>query len=230
VKKFKSKGYKVAAVSRNPTLEVKGSADLVLSADFNDPSSIAGVFQRVDGELGIPNVVVYNAYSSLPLSNDNPLQRSVDDFIKDMNINTISAYAAAQEAVKGFEKLPFKVQKTFMFTGNILNTATSPTTMSFGAGKFSSWYIIYTLAAAFKKNGFRFYYVDERTPEGKGMRYISGEAHANMFIELAEKAEQGAPLSTFVKDKGYTAFAGNEIVDLPVLTLEELADLKYGAP
>jgi len=60
VKKFKSKGYKVAAVSRNPTLEVKGSADLVLSADFNDPSSIAGVFQRVDGELGIPNVVVYN--------------------------------------------------------------------------------------------------------------------------------------------------------------------------
>jgi hypothetical protein len=37
-------------------------------------------------------------------------------------VNTLSAYAAAQEAVKGFDKLPENVKKTFIFTGNKGNT------------------------------------------------------------------------------------------------------------
>jgi NAD(P)-dependent dehydrogenase (short-subunit alcohol dehydrogenase family) len=60
VSKFKSKGYKVAAVSRNPIAEVRRDADLVLSADFSDPNCFAGIFERVEGELGLPNVVIYN--------------------------------------------------------------------------------------------------------------------------------------------------------------------------
>jgi hypothetical protein len=37
-------------------------------------------------------------------------------------VNTVSAYAAAQAAVKGFEKLPDDVLKTVIFTGNAGNT------------------------------------------------------------------------------------------------------------
>lgn len=57
---FKSKGYKIAAVSRNPKEEVKRSADLVLSTDFNDPSNLISIFEKVEQQLGIPNVVIYN--------------------------------------------------------------------------------------------------------------------------------------------------------------------------
>jgi NAD(P)-dependent dehydrogenase (short-subunit alcohol dehydrogenase family) len=60
VSKFKSKGYKVAAVSRNPIAEVRQDADLVLSADFSDPNCFAGIFEQVEGALGLPNVVIYN--------------------------------------------------------------------------------------------------------------------------------------------------------------------------
>ena len=67
VRKFKTEGFKVAAVSRNPTDEVRSAADLVLSADFADPQSIAGVFEKVESELGTPNVVVYNGMARISI-------------------------------------------------------------------------------------------------------------------------------------------------------------------
>ena len=60
VTKFKAEGYKVAAASRNPVNEIRNEADLTLVADFEDPSCIAGIFEKVEKELGVPNVVVYN--------------------------------------------------------------------------------------------------------------------------------------------------------------------------
>jgi NAD(P)-dependent dehydrogenase (short-subunit alcohol dehydrogenase family) len=57
---FKARGYKVASVSRTPSDAIQNAADLVLIADFSDPSSIAGVFSKVEAQLGIPNVVIYN--------------------------------------------------------------------------------------------------------------------------------------------------------------------------
>lgn len=57
---FKSKGYKVASVARTIRDEVAASSDLVLTADFSDPSAIKGVFEKVEQQLGVPNVVIYN--------------------------------------------------------------------------------------------------------------------------------------------------------------------------
>ncbi|TVY46332.1 hypothetical protein LOCC1_G004264 [Lachnellula occidentalis] len=233
IKKFKSKGYKVAAVSRNPVEEVKESADLVLSGDFNDPSGITAIFEKVERELGTPNVVIYNAYSFAPTaleqSDPNPLSFSIEGLIRDLNVNTVSPYAAAQEAVKRFAQLPSDVSKIFIYTGNKANTVVAPGILSFGMTKGATWYMIQSLVAAFKDSGYRFYYVDERTPDGKGMLHISGEAHAEFFLELAQRADQGPPLATFVRGKGYTAFAGETVTNLPVVSMAELADLDYGS-
>jgi NAD(P)-dependent dehydrogenase (short-subunit alcohol dehydrogenase family) len=57
---FKTQGYKVASVSRTPSDAVRKAADLVLTADFSDPTCITDLFTKVENELGIPNVVVYN--------------------------------------------------------------------------------------------------------------------------------------------------------------------------
>jgi hypothetical protein len=62
------------------------------------------------------------SWSMGPNPND-PLSAPFENVQKDLAINTVSAYAAAQEAVKGFEKLPRDVKKTYAFTGNAGNTA-----------------------------------------------------------------------------------------------------------
>ena len=60
IRKFTAEGWNVAAVARNPKPELQGSASLVISADFTKPESIAGIFKRVETELGVPSAVVYN--------------------------------------------------------------------------------------------------------------------------------------------------------------------------
>lgn len=96
-------------------------------------------------------------------------------------------------------------------------------------GKSAAWYIIQQLAATdrFKEKNYRFYYVDERTPTGKATS-PSGRAHAEFFLELAEKKEQGPTLATFVRGMGYTKFAASEIARLPNLRVEEAVDFTYG--
>lgn len=88
--------------------------------------------------------------------------------------------------------------------------------------------MIQSLAAHFKEQGFRFYFVDERTPEAKAMRYISGKGHAEMFLQLVEAEEQGPVLATFVKGKGYVAFPGEAERVLPVVDIAEASDMEYG--
>ena len=56
----------------------------------------------------------------------NPVSAPLQDFQKDLAINTVSAYAAAQAAVVGFSKLPRDARKTFIYTGNGGNTCVSP--------------------------------------------------------------------------------------------------------
>jgi hypothetical protein len=101
-----------------------------------------------------------------------------------------------------------------------------------GIGKTSAWYMIQTLAASssLASKGCRFYYVDERTPVGKAMFHVSGPAHAEYFMELAEKEGRSETLATFVRGKGYTKFPSNERAILPHVSVQDAADPKYGAP
>ena len=75
----------------------------------------------------------------------------------------------------------------------------------------------------------RFYYADERTPEGKGMQFISGRGHAEFFHALAKQDGQGEALATFVRGEGYTRFESSQRAVLPVGVLGERVDFGYGA-
>jgi hypothetical protein len=61
------------------------------------------------------------------------------------------------------------------------------------------------------------------------MIYISGPAHAEYFLDMAEKDGQGPALGTFVRGKGYVAFKEDEIATLPVSSRAQLAEESYGA-
>ena len=60
----------------------------------------------------------------------------------------------------------------------------------------------------------RYFFIDERTLEGKPMfTGLGGQAHADFFFSLAERKTSGEVpwKATFVSGKGYTEFP-NELI------------------
>ncbi|KAN0113019.1 putative short-chain dehydrogenase [Hyaloscypha variabilis] len=207
-KSFASKGYKVALTARRAK-EAENTADQVnIQSDLTDPTSVINVFSKVKTLLGAPpSVVVYNAGAVTPNDPKNPLSLPLTDFTRDFNINTTSAFVAAQQAVLAFERLPESASKTFIYTGNITNEIPLAPLLDLGVGKSATAHIIQSAAAAYKDKGFKFYYGDERTADGAAVyRDIDGEAHGKFYLELAEGKVQGPWQQTFVKGVGYKKF------------------------
>lgn len=74
-----------------------------------------------------------------------------------MEINTISPFVAAQEAVKSFDALPTSAGKVFLYTGNVLNEQRGvPSFLSLGMGKNAIAYMIAEATASYKEKGYRY--------------------------------------------------------------------------
>lgn len=170
------------------------------------------------------------AASVTPQDAKHPLGLGLDNFMKDLTINTTSAFVAAQQAVSSFEKLPDTASRTFIYTGNITNVSPIVGLMDLGIGKSATAHIIQCAAEAYKDKGYkyvppcsplrvivsnemnplttsRFYYADERKADGAAVYgAIDGPAHAKFYTELAGGKSQGPWQQTFVKDVGYKKF------------------------
>ncbi|KAH8675579.1 hypothetical protein BX600DRAFT_453019 [Xylariales sp. PMI_506] len=203
---FASKGYKVALAARS--LKEADSTDnqLNITSDFANTDDVVKAFKRVREVLGIPSVVVYNAASFTPSPPEDPFAVPLASYNRDMIINNTSAFVAAQQAVLGFAELPDDAARAFFFTGNILNVAPLPSFMDAGTGKSASAHMMMAAAAAYKDRGFKFYYTDQRKPDGAAVFKVDGDAHAKLWWELAEAKAQGPWFQTFVKDVGYKSF------------------------
>ncbi|KAF2670127.1 putative short-chain dehydrogenase [Microthyrium microscopicum] len=204
---FFAKGYKIATVSRTTSTD---SADndkrLHIQSDMADPKSVSTVFQTVRKHFGEPSVVVYNAAANAHMNKSDPLQIPLDVAAKEININVLSALAAAKEAVVSFESLK-SGSKSFIYTGNILNQKVILPLLSNGMGKSAAAHLMHASSDAYKDRGYRFYYADERTEAGEPVySAIDGKAHGAFYVELSEKGA-GSWLATFVKGKGYVDFS-----------------------
>ncbi|GAB7353354.1 hypothetical protein MBLNU459_g3839t1 [Dothideomycetes sp. NU459] len=204
---FATKGYKVALVARSVS-EGDSTADRVyISSDLSDPNNVVKIFSTVEALLGVPSVVVYNAAARTSYATNKPLSLGVADFTRNLNINTVSAFAAAQQASLAFERLPNPASRTFIYTGNVLNTTTMASLLDLGVGKTATAHIIQSAALAYKERGFKFYYADERKADGSPpYSNIDGEAHGKFYVDLAEGESQGPWQQTFVKEQGYKRF------------------------
>lgn len=76
--------------------------------------------------------------------------------ITDAHVNTFSAYAAAQQAVKGFAELPSDASKTFIYTSNKLHIMTLEPLISMGMGKSASAHMIHYLSEVYKSAGYKY--------------------------------------------------------------------------
>lgn len=168
-----SKGYKVALASRSTKKDEEGLNRFHFQVDLVNPSSLPALFSDVKKVLGTPSVVIYNgkcvstvtsAYTDLVLPASasihnepkSPFSISLPDFTRDLNINTVSAYAAAQQATLGFEQLPDSAARTFIYTGNIMNNnyVIGPL-MTLGVGKSATAHLIQAAVAAYADKGFK---------------------------------------------------------------------------
>lgn len=159
-KEFASTGYSVAIASRKATDGKIAEGYLSVKADLSNPSSIPAVFDAVKAEFkSAPSVVVYNAAAFTPPAGDELFSIPTESLASNLNTNTVSVYAAAQEAVKGWETLPKEggSKKVFIYTGNKQNTGIGPIllTVTLGIGKSASSYLIGAADNQYSKLGYR---------------------------------------------------------------------------
>jgi hypothetical protein len=86
----------------------------------------------------------------------NPSGLSLEAFRRDFTINATSAFVAAQQAVLAFEKVPESGPRTFIHTGNILNTFTLVGLLTLGLGESASAHIIEPATKAYKDKCYKF--------------------------------------------------------------------------
>jgi NAD(P)-dependent dehydrogenase (short-subunit alcohol dehydrogenase family) len=157
--KFALDGYKVAIASRRG-LNTKTSEGYVsLKVDFEKPENVAWLFEAVKDQFGsFPNVVIYNAATLTPPPNkDSILSVPAYDILKDFQVNTVSPYIAANEAVKAWATLPEDLQKTFIYTGNASSVVILPIpmTLTLSLGKRASSYWVGAADGTFADKGYR---------------------------------------------------------------------------
>lgn len=95
------------------------------------------------------------AYGLTMAAESNPLSPPLEKLTSDLAINTVSAFAAAQEAVKGFEELGSSAPKTFIQIGNMLNKMVYPRLITMGIGKQAAAHTIACCAEAYGGKGWQ---------------------------------------------------------------------------
>ncbi|KAH8904218.1 NAD(P)-binding protein [Coniochaeta sp. PMI_546] len=202
-KKFSKAGYNVATVSRSCAGGSQDGVDFHTEADLADSNTISDVFDRVQRRLKtFPTVIVWNVAQRTPSPDKNNIfSVPIGDVEKDLAVAVTSPWAAAREAVEKWEE---GKKRVFIYTGNIMAKTVFPhpdfTTL--GTAKRAASYLVEAADAQYKARGWRFYFADERTPEGRPMGHTPGaESHAEMYLRLAEGKEDLPSYVTFADGK-----------------------------
>lgn len=93
--------------------------------------------------------------ASSNLNGPDPFSIPVDKWAAGVNITTINAYSAVQQAIAGFKELPRDARKTFIYTGNACTHAVLPTIMNLGVGKNAVAHMVKCAVKVHEQDGFR---------------------------------------------------------------------------
>nr|OQO15572.1 hypothetical protein B0A51_17395 [Rachicladosporium sp. CCFEE 5018] len=210
-KAFAAKGYNIGLAARSVKSSEDTDTQINIPADFSKTEDVVNAFDVVKKKFGIPHVVVYNVSVAHFTPADDPFALSLADLRADNEVNIFGAFVAAQQAVQGFAQLPSSAARAFITTGNVLNVAVLPKFLSQNVGKSGASGIIATAAEAYAGKGYKFYYADERKPDGAPKYRVDGEAHGKLYYELARGEKQGPWHQTFVAGQGYTEFENSRL-------------------
>ncbi|KAI8961017.1 hypothetical protein F5Y11DRAFT_348886 [Daldinia sp. FL1419] len=200
---FAQAGYKIVVVARTPKEEFQKRGYYQVQADFNDPESIPDVFATVRRSVAVQYTLddPEDPFASLA-------PEKISQFHSAVAVNGTAPLIAIEHAIEAFRALPSETPgKSFIFTGNILNHSQFKNRLCFGVGKTVAAYGIRYASVAYAKEGFKFYYADERSEEGLPvMRDIDGLVAGKEYLKIAETPEQLPWLYTYTKQSGYKDF------------------------
>ncbi|KAK5166279.1 uncharacterized protein LTR77_008540 [Saxophila tyrrhenica] len=202
---FRKSGYRVVSASRSCDGEASDDSTMALKCDLAQPKSVEYLFKTVREEWGEPSVVVYNGCAYYPTKPEESFNIPTENFEQQLAINTTSAFVAMREAANSFARLDGS--KTLIFTGTMANEGGVPGWLTLCVGKAAGAYMIDLAENVYREQDARFHCVDERTSEGKPMfEGLGGQAHADVFLDLAERKVDLPWQVTFVSGKGYVEF------------------------
>lgn len=127
-------GLKVALAARNADKLAGLAAEtgaLAFAADATDPTAVAQLFDRVDAQLGEPDVVIYNASARAPGSvaeiDPEAVRRAVE-------ISAFGGFLATQQAARRMIK---HGRGAILLTGASASVKGFPLSAAFAMGKFA---------------------------------------------------------------------------------------------
>jgi len=127
-------GVKVALAARDPgklTDIAKELGALTVVCDVGKPQDVAALFQRIDAELGHPDVVLFNAGARArgPITELKP-----DEVANALMVGAFGGFLVGQEAAR--RMLP-RGQGTILFTGASASVKGYPLSAPFAMAKFA---------------------------------------------------------------------------------------------
>lgn len=130
---FRKEGMEVALASRNPGKNVplaNETGAISLACDASDPDSVENLFDMLDRDFGVPDIVVYNPSARVrgPISELDPEQ--VRDAIM---VTCFGGFLVAQQAVRRMEQ---RGSGSILFTGASAGVKGYPNSSTFAMGKF----------------------------------------------------------------------------------------------
>lgn len=196
-RRFAREGFAVALMARREEsvagvreeIEGSGGTALSVSADATDPGSVASAFEKVRGELGDPEVFVYNAGA---FQMGGVLEISPEKFDECFRANCAGAFYASREV------LPAMVEAgrgTVLFTGATAALRGSARFSALAVGKFGLRALAQSMAREFGPQGVHVAHViidgqidtprvREMSPDREEDTMLSPEAIAETYWRL----------------------------------------------
>lgn len=196
-RRFAREGFAVALMARREEsvagvrgeIESGGGTALSVAADATDPGSVAAAFERVRGELGDPEVFVYNAGA---FQMGGVLEISPEKFDECFRANCAGAFYASREV------LPAMVEAgrgTVLFTGATAALRGSARFSALAVGKFGLRALAQSMAREFGPQGIHVAHVvidgqidtprvREMSPDREEDTMLSPEAIAETYWRL----------------------------------------------
>ncbi|KAJ6442314.1 epimerase/hydratase [Purpureocillium lavendulum] len=187
---FVKDGYRVALGRRNLAASEGLPGVTPVAVDVSNPSSVETAFAEVEGSLGVPSVVVYNAAAlTFPPEQGDPFSVPPDAFTRDTAVNVASGYAALHYATRAWKKTrQGGAGGVFIATGNVTPFYPNPFATTLGAGKAGLVHLIQIANQELKDGGDRFYFVSQVTEEGNPVRYegVEAAAHGQVYSDIVK--------------------------------------------
>jgi len=196
-RRFAREGFAVALMARREEsvanvqeqIETAGGTALPISTDATDPASVAAAFERVRGELGDPEVFVYNAGT---FQMGGILDLSPEKFDECFKANCAGAFYAAQQV------LPAMVEAgrgTVLLTGATAALRGSARFSALAVGKFGLRALAQSMAREFGPQGIHIAHViidgqidtprlREMSPDREDHTMLSPDAIAETYWQL----------------------------------------------